>query len=113
MFDIGFAELLIIGVVALLVLGPERLPGAIRTTSGFLRQARSTFTQLKTEIEREVDTAEIKAELHNQSIMKQLKDEVGIDTSSLDEIKKDLNDLEYDLSSNKTDTTDKNSDKDA
>ena len=40
MFDIGFAELLLIAVVGLLVIGPERLPSAIRTTSLWLGRLR-------------------------------------------------------------------------
>ena len=42
MFDVGFVELLVIGVVALLVLGPERLPAAARTVGGLLRKARNS-----------------------------------------------------------------------
>ena len=47
MFDVGFVELLVIGVVALLVLGPERLPAAARTVGGLLRKARSSWNSLR------------------------------------------------------------------
>ena len=43
MFDIGFAELIIIGIVALLVIGPERLPGAVRTASLWINRIRRGF----------------------------------------------------------------------
>ena len=46
MFDIGFAELLIIGVVSLLVIGPERLPDAIRTTSAWVNRLRRSFNDI-------------------------------------------------------------------
>ncbi|WP_440996774.1 Sec-independent protein translocase protein TatB [Arhodomonas sp. SL1] len=53
MFDVSFWELLIIGVIALIVVGPERLPGLARTLGLWVGRARATFTSLKDEIERE------------------------------------------------------------
>lgn len=64
MFDISFAELVIIGVVALLVIGPERLPGAIRTASAWLNRFRRGFNQIKQEVQQE---------LHNDAVMQELK----------------------------------------
>lgn len=61
MFDIGFWELLVIGVVALLVLGPERLPGAIRSTSRAVSSMRSMASQFKQEVEQQLKLEE----LHN------------------------------------------------
>ncbi|WP_313049327.1 Sec-independent protein translocase protein TatB [Pseudomonas soli] len=55
MFEIGFTELLLVGIVALLVLGPERLPVAARTLGRGLGQARRALNALKTQVEREVD----------------------------------------------------------
>lgn len=63
MFDIGFSELLVIAVVALLVLGPERLPGAARTVGALLRRARQSFESVKADIEREVRDEELKRTL--------------------------------------------------
>ncbi len=60
MFDVGFWELSVIAVVALVVLGPERLPRAARTTGLWISKARRTVTSMKAEIERELDTEEIK-----------------------------------------------------
>ena len=65
MFDIGFAELVIIGVVALLVVGPERLPETIRTASGYLNRIRRGFNDIKREVQQE---------LHNDAVMRDLKD---------------------------------------
>ncbi len=73
MFDIGFAELLLVSVVGLLVLGPERLPGAIRTLSLWLGKLRRSFNSVRAEIERELHTDEIKQELHNEAVMESLK----------------------------------------
>ena len=65
MFDIGFAELLIIGVVGLLVIGPERLPGTIRTVSAWLARLRRGFNEIK---------QEVKQELHNDEVMRELRE---------------------------------------
>ena len=66
MFDIGFAELLLIGVVGLLVVGPEQLPGAVRTVLAWVNRFRRSFDQIRTEVRRE---------LHNDEIMQKLKAE--------------------------------------
>lgn len=63
MFDIGFSELLMIGLVALIVLGPERLPKAARTVGTFLRKARRSWDGLKAEVERELEAERIKKEV--------------------------------------------------
>ena len=60
MFDVGFSEVLLLGVIALLVLGPERLPKAARIFGGFVRKARRSFEGIKQEIEREIDADELK-----------------------------------------------------
>lgn len=74
MFDIGFAELLLLGVVGLLVLGPERLPTAVRTVSIYLGKLRRSFNSIRSEIERELHTEEIKREIHNQAVLDSLKE---------------------------------------
>ncbi len=60
MFDIGFSELVVIGVVALLVLGPERLPGAARTLGSFVRKARQSWDSVRTEFERQIAVEDVK-----------------------------------------------------
>ncbi|HDS1735504.1 Sec-independent protein translocase protein TatB [Pseudomonas sp. BP8] len=55
MFEVGFTELVLVGVVALLVLGPERLPVAARTLGRGLGQARRAMHALRTQVEREID----------------------------------------------------------
>ncbi len=64
MFDIGFSELVIIGIVGLLVIGPERLPGAIRTGSAWLGKIKRGFNEIKQEVQQE---------LHNDAVMQDLK----------------------------------------
>ena len=63
MFDIGMGEVGLIAVVALLVLGPERLPGAARTAGVLLRRARQSWHNVQQEIERELAAEELKRNL--------------------------------------------------
>ncbi|MDY6891620.1 MAG: Sec-independent protein translocase protein TatB [Pseudomonadota bacterium] len=60
MFDIGFFELLLVGVVALLVLGPERLPLAARTCGLWLGRLRRTVGSIQNEINQELRMEELK-----------------------------------------------------
>ena len=73
MFDISFPELVVVGVIALLVLGPDRLPGALRTLGLWVGRMSRTFSALKTEIEREIGMDEIRRQLHNEAVMDELK----------------------------------------
>jgi sec-independent protein translocase protein TatB len=59
MFDIGFFELLIITVVGLVVLGPERLPGAIRSTMKSVRSIKNTANGFRQEIEQQFKVHEL------------------------------------------------------
>jgi sec-independent protein translocase protein TatB len=68
MFDIGFWEITLILILALVVLGPERLPGAARTVGQWVGKARRYIEGVKSEVEREFDTGELKRMLHNQEV---------------------------------------------
>lgn len=81
MFDIGFAELVIIAVVGLLVIGPERLPGAIRTGSAWLNRFKRGFNDIKREVQQE---------LHNDAVMEELR-------KAGENLKSDADDLEQDI----------------
>lgn len=65
MFDIGFSELLLIAVVALVVLGPERLPKAARFAGLWVRRARAQWDSVKQELERELEAEELKRSLQD------------------------------------------------
>ena len=73
MFDIGFPELALVSVVALLVLGPERLPETLRSLGLWLGRLRRSFARVKTEIEREIGMDEVRRQLHNEAVMEQMK----------------------------------------
>lgn len=81
MLDIGFAELLVVSAVALFVVGPERLPNAIRAISLWLGRVRRGFEEIKADVSRE---------LHNEEVMRALRE-------SRDEVQ-DLTDVSSALS---------------
>jgi sec-independent protein translocase protein TatB len=60
MFDIGFSELIVIALVALIVIGPERLPRVARTLGALLGRAQRYVNDVKSDIQREVDLDELK-----------------------------------------------------
>lgn len=84
MFDIGFAELTLIFIIGLVVLGPERLPTVARTLGHWLGRARSTFSHLKNELEREAVTQDMQERMEKQ--MRQM----GLDEDSIRDAKDSL-----------------------
>lgn len=60
MFDIGFSELMVIGIVALIVIGPERLPKVARTLGHLLGRAQRYVNDVKSDINREIQLDELK-----------------------------------------------------
>ena len=56
-FGLGFFELLVVGVLALIFIGPEKLPGVIRDLMGFYRQVRSLGSEWRDQVEREIGAA--------------------------------------------------------
>ncbi len=83
MFDVGFAELLLLSLVGLLVLGPERLPKVARTLGGMARKARSSWLSLKRSIEAEMRAEELREPLRRfESEMKSTVDSVKSAASS-------------------------------
>lgn len=73
MFDIGFPELMVVSIVALLILGPERLPEALRTLGLWMGRLRRSFTSIKTELEKELGMDDIRRQLHNESVMEEMQ----------------------------------------
>ena len=59
MFDIGFWEFALIAIVALLVVGPDKLPGLMRTTGQLMGRAKRTMRELKYDLEREAEFEEV------------------------------------------------------
>ncbi len=82
MFDIGFTELVLVAVVGLLVIGPERLPGAIRTGSLWLNRIKRGFNDIKREVQQE---------LHNDEVMQQLRETGQQIKAQADQIGQNIN----------------------
>ena len=80
MFDLSFGELALIAVVALLVLGPERLPGAARTAGALMRRLRNGWQGVRSEIERELAAEDIKRSI--QDTVKQVDVRADIRTAA-------------------------------
>ena len=59
MFDVGFAEIFLLALVGLIVLGPEKLPGVARTVGGLVRRARTSWYSLRRSIEAELAAADV------------------------------------------------------
>lgn len=66
MFDVGFSELLLLAIVALVVLGPEKLPHAARVAGAWVGRIRRTIGTMQAEIEREVASQEVRAQFEKQ-----------------------------------------------
>ncbi len=74
MFDVGFSELIMVGLIALLVIGPERLPKAARIAGYWLGKTRSAIANVKAEIKQELHAEEMRQLLNQQeSIADELK----------------------------------------
>lgn len=93
MFDIGFGELVLISVIALVVLGPERLPTAIRSVSKFIRTAKTMANNVKDELSQELKIQELQDNLRKAENMgmKDLSPELQ---SSIDALKKAAQDVQ-------------------
>ncbi len=84
----GFLELLLIGIIALIVLGPERLPKAARTVGLWIGKAKQGFNSIQTEIDRELKVKELQIEIERQAEL--IKNESEIATVS-EEIEASIN----------------------
>ncbi len=98
MFDIGLSELLLLGAVALIVLGPEKLPHAARMAGAWYGRIRRTVANVQ---------AEIANEVHLTEMRQKMKDELAKISEAKDDFATDLRDLEhsiYPINSTNTDS---------
>ena len=88
MFDMGFTELMLIGIVALVVIGPERLPGVARTAGKYFGRLKRFMTTIKADVEQELRADELRAILADQQKeLDTLKDSI---TGAGKEFEKDI-----------------------
>lgn len=92
MFEIGFWELVLIGVVALIVVGPERLPGLARTAGLWLGKARRMIADVKAEVDRELQLDDIKQTLRQQAHLGEVQDLTDRMKSLRDDIQAEFDD---------------------
>jgi sec-independent protein translocase protein TatB len=97
MFDPSFFELIVICVVALLVLGPDKLPGAIKTLGLWIGRLRRSFNNIKREIEQEVGADEIRRQLRNEAIMEKFNSTKNQVNQSIQSVKDEAKSLKDDL----------------
>lgn len=92
MFDIGFWELVLVGVVTLIVVGPERLPGLARTTGLWLGKARRMIANIKAEVDQELQLEELKHSLRQQADLGGIQDLANRVKSMRQDIQEELED---------------------
>ena len=99
MFDIGFSELVVLGVIGVVVIGPQRLPDVVRTAVITVRKIRRAFSDVRADIERELDLDDMRKILH-EADMKAHINKLNQDIMDLDKGARALgddikNDLEH------------------
>ena len=85
--SIGIQEVFLISLMALMILGPERLPIALKNILSFSKKIKRSFNKIKVDLEREVNINEITQEIHNEQILKELGEPV-------EQLKKNTADIE-------------------
>jgi sec-independent protein translocase protein TatB len=73
LFDIGFSEIVVCAIVALVVIGPERMPEAVRTVGLWIGRVKRSLRETRSEIERQIGVDDIRRQLHNEEIMQSLE----------------------------------------
>lgn len=117
MFDIGFWELMVIAIIGLVVLGPERLPVAIRTVRDWINGVKKFSNSVKTELKEELRINELHTNLKKaeQADMKNLSPEVAESVKVLQEaadmVNRPYQQVESDLDTTKTEPTHKDENK--
>lgn len=86
MFDVGFSELLMVGLVALLVLGPEKLPKAARMAGFWVGKGRSILANAKAEIKQELHAEEMRQLMQQQSISGELQQALQDSQAAINDI---------------------------
>jgi sec-independent protein translocase protein TatB len=95
MFDIGWSEMLIIGVVALVVIGPKELPGALKTFAFWMKQARKLAREFQSGVDDMIRTAELdEAKKAVEDVRRNLNKEIETAVDPTGEVKQALSDAE-------------------
>ena len=90
MFDVGFWELAIIALVALVVIGPERLPKVARTTGKWIGRGRQIVSSVKADIEREIEAEELKEMVQKNARGNAVEQLVGDTHETIGQLNRDI-----------------------
>ena len=90
MFDVGFQELLLLAIVALIVVGPERLPALARTLGMWIGRGKRMARNLKDDIDAELKADELKRILEEQKISNPMEEIIEESKDSIQQIKEEL-----------------------
>jgi len=101
MFDVGFWELCLVGLVSLLVIGPEKLPAAARVAGFWVGKTRNMVASVKAEIKEELQAEEMRQIFKEQSGIEEFKNIIEEGSNAVDDISSSIKSLPEDL--NKTD----------
>ena len=72
MFQVGFLEIAIILILGLLIIGPQRLPDVVKTVLKFYKKVQKQISNLKSDLEEDIGTEEIKKDVFNEMRMEEL-----------------------------------------
>lgn len=97
MFDVGFSELLVIAIISLIVMGPERLPETVRTIGLWIGRLKRMFVNARKELENEVGMDEVRRQLHNEKILTDLENNKSEFERTLQQSKTDLAETAADI----------------
>lgn len=103
--DIGIQEIFLISIIALVVLGPERLPTAVRNIALWLGRLKRSFNDIKNDIEREINADEIRQQLHNETVLHELDKAARDLSSSVEAVEKEFTDLQDNATDEQTANT--------
>lgn len=92
MFDMGFFELLVIAVVGLFVIGPERFPGAVRACGLWVGRMKRVLRETRSSLEEQVGVDDIRRQLHNENVMRTM-------AASAEELKRTISEKPFETDS--------------
>lgn len=90
MLDIGFLELLLVFIVALLVIGPKRMPEAVRAFLSLTRTLTRSLHNARREVERQIGADDIRRQLHNEEVMRSLNESKAAIENAINETGSEL-----------------------
>jgi sec-independent protein translocase protein TatB len=94
-FDIGFSEIIVCAIVALIVIGPERMPEAVRTMGLWIGRLKRSLRETRVEIERQIGVDDIRRQLHNEDIMRSIEDARKNINDVIQQAQQDVNAIEH------------------